>query len=199
MMVMGLLVALAVGGDRATPSWLRTLAAAAAVPMCFTFFFTFSRGGWLALGARARPLLRLHDHAAGRDRDAWRPSWPPWGWCCGGCAASAPSSPPTTDDALRTLQGHTLLRWALAALARHRGRAAARRRSCSGPCAGRAGPTVAAGAVVLAAVCLVVFGGSGVYLQRHGGTQWVKDKAHALVTDAESERQRQRDRAGCSP
>jgi tetratricopeptide (TPR) repeat protein len=41
--------------------------------------------------------------------------------------------------------------------------------------------------VVLAALCVVVFGGSGVYLQRHGGTQWVKDKAHALVTDAESE------------
>ena len=31
---------------------------------------------------------------------------------------------------------------------------------------------------------MVVFGGSGVYVQRHGGTQWVKDKAHALVTDA---------------
>ena len=49
MMVMGLAVALAVAGDRATGPVLRTLAAAAAVPMCFTFFFTFSRGGWIAL------------------------------------------------------------------------------------------------------------------------------------------------------
>ena len=49
MMVMGLAVALAVAGDRATGPVLRTLAAAAAVPMCFAFFFTFSRGGWIAL------------------------------------------------------------------------------------------------------------------------------------------------------
>ena len=49
MMVMGLVVALAIAGDRKTGAALRTLAAAAAVPMCFTFFFTFSRGGWIAL------------------------------------------------------------------------------------------------------------------------------------------------------
>ena len=49
MMVMGLCVALAIAGDRTTGAALRTLAAAAAVPMCFTFFFTFSRGGWIAL------------------------------------------------------------------------------------------------------------------------------------------------------
>ena len=49
MMVMGLCVALSLAGDRATGAVLRTLAAAAAVPMCFAFFFTFSRGGWLAL------------------------------------------------------------------------------------------------------------------------------------------------------
>ena len=49
MMVMGLCVALAIAGDRATGAALRTVAAAAAVPMCFAFFFTFSRGGWVAL------------------------------------------------------------------------------------------------------------------------------------------------------
>ena len=49
MMVMGLCVALAIAGDRRTGAALRTVAAAAAVPMCFTFFFTLSRGGWIAL------------------------------------------------------------------------------------------------------------------------------------------------------
>ena len=185
MMVMGLLVALAVGGDRATPAWLRTLAAVAAVPMCFTFFFTFSRGGWLALvlalvlyfaftTTRLAGVVTLAAVVTPVGLVVWR------------LRGLGTIFAPTTDDALRTLQGHTLLRWALAALVVTAGvqlAAALVQRSVRWP----RWSTVAAGAVVLAAVCLVVFGGSGVYLQRHGGTQWVRDKAHALMTDAESE------------
>ena len=50
MMVMGLVVALALAGDRKARAGWRVLAAAGAVPLCFTFFFTLSRGGWVVLG-----------------------------------------------------------------------------------------------------------------------------------------------------
>jgi hypothetical protein len=181
MMVMGLIVALAVGGDRATPVWLRTLAAAVAVPMCFTFFFTFSRGGWLALVVA---LVLYFAFTTTR---------------LGGLVTLAAVGGPvalvlyrlrglgtlfteTTDDALRTMQGHALLRWAVAALVVAVGvqlAAALLQRSVRWP----RWSSVAAGAAVLVVGGGLVFGGSAVYVQRHGGSQWVKDKAHALVTD----------------
>ena len=185
MMVMGLLVALAVGGDRATSSWLRTLAAAAAVPMCFTFFFTFSRGGWLALAVALVLYFAFTTTRLG-GVVTLAAVLTPVGLVLWRLRGLGTVFAPTSDDALRTLQGHTLLRWAIAALLVTAGvqlAAALVQRSVRWP----RWSTVAVGAVVLAAVCLVVFGGSGVYLHRHGGTQWVKDKAHALVTDAESE------------
>lgn len=49
MMVLGLAVALALAGDRALKPWWRILAAGAGVPLALTFFFAFSRGGWVAL------------------------------------------------------------------------------------------------------------------------------------------------------
>src|SRR5450756_387992 len=115
MMVMGLAVALALAGDRtAHPAW-RVLAAAAAVPLCFTFFFTLSRGGLVVLAvtlvlyfgftttrlASFASLVAIAGPVAAvlwRLRDL-------------GTLFSA-----TSDDALRTVQGHTLLRWSLAAL-----------------------------------------------------------------------------------
>ncbi len=184
MMVMGLLVALAVGGDRATPSWLRMLAAAAAVPMSLTFFFTFSRGGWLALAValilyfaftttRLGGIVTLAAVVAPVGLVLWR------------LRDLSTVFAPTTDDALRTLQGHTLLRWSVAALVVTAGvqfAAALLQRSVRWP----RWSTVAAGAVVLAVLSVMVLGGGGVFLQRHGGAQWVKDKAHAFVTDAEN-------------
>ncbi len=185
MMVMGLCVALAVAGDRATPVWLRTLTAAAAVPMGLAFFFTFSRGGWLALGlalvlyfvfttTRLGSLVSLAAIVTPAALVLWR------------LRGLETLFAPTTDDAVRALQGHTLLRWAVAALVVTAGvqlaaalvQAAVRWPRWS---------TLLAGAAVLAVVGVVVIGGPVTYLQRHGGVQWVKDKAHALVTDAESE------------
>ena len=185
MMVMGLCVALAVAGDRSTPAWLRALAAAAAVPMCLTFFFTFSRGGWLVLvlalvlyfvftTTRLGSLVSLAAIVAPVALVLWR------------LRGLETLFAETTDDALRTLQGHTLLRWAVAALLVTLGvqlAAALVQGSVRWP----RWSTVAAGAAVLAVLGVVVFGGSGTYLQRHGGMQWVEDKAHALVTDAETE------------
>ena len=54
MMIMGLCVALSLAGDRRAHPALRAAAAAMAVPMCFTFFFTFSRGGLIALVVERR-------------------------------------------------------------------------------------------------------------------------------------------------
>ena len=115
MMVMGLAVALALAGDRtAHPAW-RVLAAAAAVPLCFAFFFALSRGGWVVLAVTlflyfAFTTTRLASFASlvaivapvvavvWRVRDL-------------GTLFNA-----TSNDALRTLQGHTLLRWSVVAL-----------------------------------------------------------------------------------
>jgi hypothetical protein len=185
MMVMGLCVAVAVAGDRAAPAWLRTLAAAAAVPMCLAFFFTFSRGGWLALGlalvlyfafttTRLGSLVSLAAIAAPVALVLWR------------LRGLDTLFSETTDDALRTLQGHTLLRWAVAALLVTAGVQLAATLA-QGWVRWPRWSVVAAGATVLVVAGVVVFGGAGVFLQRHGGVQWVQDKAHALVTDAETE------------
>ena len=84
--------------------------------MCFTFFFTFSRGGWIVLAVAlvlyfAFTTTRLASFvtlaSGGRAGGARR---------SGGCAASSTLFTETTDDALRTAQGGVLLRWAIAAL-----------------------------------------------------------------------------------
>jgi hypothetical protein len=185
MMVMGLLVSLAVGGDRAAPLWLRAAVAAAAVPMCLTFFFTFSRGGWLALGValvlyftftttRLAGLVTLAAVVAPVALVLWR------------LRDLASLYAPTVDDALRTRQGHTLLRWTIAAVVVTVGVQLAAALVQEGVRWPR-WSTVTAGAVVLVLAGVVVFGGGGVFLQRHGGTQWVKDKLDAVLTDAGTE------------
>ena len=185
MMVLGLCVALAVAGDRATPAWARTLAAAAAVPMWLTFFFTFSRGGWLVLGlalvlyfalttTRLGSLVSLLAVVAPASLALWR------------LRDLSTLFSQTTDDALRTLQGHTLLRWTLAAVLVTVGvqlAAALVQRAVRWP----RWSVVAAGTAVLAVLVALAVAGPGLYLQRHGGTQWVEDKVHALLTDAEAE------------
>jgi hypothetical protein len=185
MMVMGLCVALAVGGDRATPAWLRTLAAAAAVPMSLAFFFTFSRGGWLVLGlalvlyfafttTRLASLVSLAAIVTPAALVLWR------------LRGLETLFSETADDALRTLQGHTMLRWAVAAVLVTAGvqlAAALVQGSVRWP----RWSLVAAGAVVLVVAGVVLVGAPAVYVQRHGGVQWIEDKAHALVTDEETE------------
>jgi O-Antigen ligase len=184
MMVMGLCVALAVAGDRMTAASLRTVAAAAAVPMCFTFFFTFSRGGWIALvvalvlyfaftTTRLASFVTLAAVVTPVALTLWR------------LRGLDTLFADTTDDALRTAQGSVLLRWAIAALLVTAGvqlGVALLHRAVRWP----RWSTVVAGAAVLAVVAVVAFGGSGRYVQSHGGVTWVKGKVHALVTDSES-------------
>ena len=185
MMVMGLCVSLAVAGDRATGAALRTLAAAAAVPMCFAFFFTFSRGGWIALlvafvlyfaftTTRLASFVTLVAVVTPAALALWR------------LRGLETLFTETTDDALRTLQGGALLRWAVAALLVTAGiqlAVALLHRAVPWP----RWSAIVAGAAVLAILGVIVFGGSGRYIQSHGGVSWVEDRLHALVTDADTE------------
>ena len=184
MMVLGLCVALAIAGDRRSGAALRTVAAAAAVPMCFTFFFTFSRGGWIALAlalvlyfafttTRLASFVTLAAVVTPVALALWR------------LRGLDTLFADTTDDALRAAQGGVLLRWAIAALLVAAGVqlvVALLHRAVRWP----RWSTIAAGAAVLAIVAVVVLGGSGRYVQTHGGVPWVKDRMHALVTDSES-------------
>jgi tetratricopeptide (TPR) repeat protein len=180
MMVMGLAVALALAGDRkARPSW-RVLAAAAAVPLCFTFFFTLSRGGWVVLivtlvlyfgftTTRLASFVSLAAIVAPVAAVLWRLRDL-------GTLFSA-----TSDDALRTLQGHTLLRWSLAALLVAAGAQAVI------ALVHRAVPwprwlRVAAGAAVLVVLVTGIGGGSWRFLESRGGATWVKDRVQTFIS-----------------
>jgi hypothetical protein len=185
MMAMGIGVALSITGDRWAPVALRAVAAAAAVPMCFTFFFTFSRGGWLALGValvlyfaftttRLSSFVSLVAILAPVALVLWR------------LRGLETLFAVTADDALRSLQGGTLLRWALAAVLAAAGlqlSVALLQRGVRWPNWSR----LATGAAVLAVLLVVVVGGAGRFIQSHGGMPWVEDRLHALITDAESE------------
>lgn len=184
MMVMGLCVALAIAGDRRTGAALRTIAAAAAAPMCFTFFFTLSRGGWIALAValvlyfaftttRLASVMTLAIVVAPVAFVLWR------------LRGLETLFVETTNDALRTSQGGVLLRWAIVALLVAAGVqlvVALLHKAVPWP----RWLTISAGTIVLLVVVVVVVGGSGRYIQARGGAQWVQDKAHALVTDSES-------------
>ena len=182
MMVIGLGVALAIAGDRRTHPALRTIAAAAAVPMCFTFFFTLSRGGWIALAVllllyfaftttRLASFITLVALVTPVALTIWR------------LRGLGTLFTETTDDALRTAQGGVLLRWAVAALLVAAGvqlAVALAQRAIRWP----RWSVVATGAAVLAVVALVAVGGSLRELQTHGGVSWIKAQAHALVADS---------------
>ena len=180
MMVMGLMVALALGGDRtAHPGW-RVLAAVAAVPLCFAFFFTLSRGGFVVLGlalllyfafttTRLASLASLVAIVAPVAAVLWR------------LRDLGTLYTATTNDALRTLQGHTLLRWSVAALLVAAGAQAVialAQRAVPWPRRLR----LAAGAAVLLLLVAGVAGGSWRFLETRGGSAWVKDRVQTFVS-----------------
>jgi tetratricopeptide (TPR) repeat protein len=180
MMVMGLAVALALAGDRHSHLAWRVLAAAAAVPLCFTFFFTLSRGGWVVLVVTlvlyfALATTRLASFASliaivapvavvlWRLRDL-------------GTLYTA-----TADDALRTLQGHTLLRWSLGALL-VAVVAQALLALVQGAVPWPRWLRVAVGAAVLVVLVAGAGGGSYRFLESRGGTAWVKDRVQTFIS-----------------
>jgi len=179
MMVMGLAVALALAGDRAAhPAW-RVLAAAAAVPLCFAFFFALSRGGWVVLAVtlllyfgftttRLASFASLVAIAAPVAAVVWR------------LRGLGTLFTATSDDALRTLQGHTLLRWSVAALLVTAGAQAVIvlvHRAVPWPRWLR----VAAGAAVVLVLVVGIGGGSWRFLESRGGASWVKERVQTFI------------------
>jgi tetratricopeptide (TPR) repeat protein len=179
MMVMGLAVALALAGDRTSrPVW-RVSAAAAAVPLCFTFVFTLSRGGFVALAVMlvlyfALTTTRLASFAS-LVAIAGPVTAVLWHVRDLGTLFSA-----TSDDALRTLQGHTLMRWSLAALLVAAGAQAVIvlvQRAVRWPRWVR----TAAGAALVLVLVAGIGGGSWRFLESHGGSAWVKDRVQTFI------------------
>jgi hypothetical protein len=180
MMVMGLAVALSLAGDRtAHPGW-RVLAAAAAVPLCFTFFFTLSRGGWVVLAVmlllyfgftttRLASFASLVAIAAPVAAVLWR------------VRDLGTLFTATSNDALRTLQGHALLRWSLGALlvgAAAQAVIVLAHRAVPWPGWAR----VAAGAAVLVVLVAGIGGGSWHLLESRGGSAWVRDRVQTFIS-----------------
>lgn len=183
MMVLGIPVALALAGDRAAhPAW-RVLAAVAGVVLSTTFFFTLSRGGWVALAValavyfafsttRLSSFVSLVAVAAPTAAAVW------------GVRGLSTLFTATTDDALRTAQGHALLRWFLVALAVAaciQLGAALVHRYVSWPRWSR----ITAGVAVAVVLVAVVSVGSWTYLEPRGGLSWVRERASTFVTDSD--------------
>ena len=198
MMVMGLCVALALAGDRATGA-----AAAHArrrrrrADVLHLLLHVLAR-------RLDRPRRGARRCTSPSRRRAWPASsrWRSWSRrsrsCSGGCAASRRCSRETTDDALRTLQGDVLLRWALAALLVTAGVAAGGRRCCTAPCPGRAGRRSSAGRSCSRSSRGRGVGGSGRYLQSRGGVAVGQGPAARAGHRRGHGRRRQRARAGWS-
>jgi len=182
LMVLGLCLAVAVAGDPRTHAAVRTLAAGAAVPMACTFFFTFSRGGWLALGValilffaftttRLSSFVTLVIVAAPVAAALWH------------LRDLSTLFMTTGTAALKEAEGETLLRFVVAALAVTvvaQVVVALVQRRVRLPGWSR----TAAGAVVVAVVAVLLVGGSTQVVRAHGGTGWVTGKIHALLTDS---------------
>jgi len=184
MMAMGLCVAVAVAGNRHTHLVGRVLAAAAGVPICLTFFFAFSRGGWVVLvvalalyfafsTTRLASLVTLAAVVVPVAAVLW------------GLRGLETLFTETTDDSLRALQGAVLLRWSLVAIA-----AAAAVQALAAIVQARVPwprwSTLAAGTAVLVVLVAIIVVGPVRYVESHGGTAWVQDRFHALSTDSDA-------------
>jgi tetratricopeptide (TPR) repeat protein len=181
-MVMGLVVLLALAGDRALPPVLRALVAACGAPMALTFFFTFSRGGWIVLAVallvyfaasptRLASVATLAAVAAPAALVLWR------------LRNEHTLFAATTDAAQRTAEGHALLRWALAALLVTAGaQVAVALAQAAVPWPRWTRPV--AGALV---VVVIVAGGAGAswrFLAPRGGVSWLQSHVKLALIDS---------------
>ena len=179
--VMTVPIALEAASRPGLPPWGRGLVSSALVVLLFAFFFTFSRGGFVALGA----ALLVYFLLAARRLSGLASLAVPAVLVAAvlyherhlGTLFNA-----TTNDALRTAQGHALARWVVAAVllalaAQLILAYAQRRHRLSAHGARILGVTVL---IVLVALPLA-FG--AVYLPRHGGIAgWVRTHAHDAVS-----------------
>lgn len=184
LMVMALPVAVSLAARRSAPLALRGAAAAAAVPIAFSFVFAFSRGGVLALAVGLVAYFALSDRRLASLAALVAVTgpvavalWRVWGLTTLFTA--------TDDDALRTAQGHELLRWALLAVVAAfviQSAVVALERAVAWPRALR----VTVGALALAALLLGGGGGALAYVDRQGGAEWLRDRYDTFVEDADT-------------
>ena len=183
MMVMGIAIVLAVAGDRAVAAVSRVLAVAGGVVLAFTFFFTLSRGGWVVLLIAlflyfAFTPTRLASFAALLAIAV------PVGLVLFKVRHLGTLFTATDNDALRTLQGHALLRYSLAALLVAVGAQTAIalvHRAVPWPRWARA----AAGVAVIGVLVLGVGGGSWRFLEARGGMTYLHSRISAFVSDSD--------------
>ncbi len=184
LMVMALPIGLSLAARRETSLAARVLAAAVLVPVAFTFVFSFSRGGVLALIVCLALYFALSDRRLASLLSLAAVALPV-AYVCWHLRGLDTLFASTTDDALRTAQGHTLLGWSLIALlatALLQAGIAAVHRAVIWP---RRLSTVV-GAVVLAVVVVGTVGGGLSYVDRQGGTQWLRDRYQAIVNDSDA-------------
>ena len=185
MMVMAIPVALAAAGHREHAVVLRAVAAASLALLIFTFFFSYSRGGYIAIvvclavyfvlaNTRLSSLLSLMLAAV------------PVGLALFHVRGLKTVFSPTTDDALRTAQGHVLGRWALLAIVvvilAQVVTALVHRRV-------RVPRAVArfVGAFTVVAIVVGVGAGAFVYTGSRGGlAHWMKTRYEAVIHDSDT-------------
>jgi tetratricopeptide (TPR) repeat protein len=184
LMAMAMPVALSLAARRDAALGVRALAAAASVPLAFTFVFAFSRGGVVALAIILIAYFALTDRRLASSAAL--------------VAVVAPVAlamwqvrdldtlfAATNDAGLRSLEGHTLLRWSFVALATAVALqvvAVLVERGVRWPRRAR----LAAGTVLLVALAVGAVGGTAAYVQRQGGADWLRARYDAFVADSDT-------------
>ncbi len=167
----------------AAPAWLRGLVSSALIVLLFTFFFTFSRGGFLALGVALLAWFALSPRRLAGFASLALPALLVAAvlWHVRHLTTLFNA---TSDDALRTAQGHALARWvvvaALVAFAAQLLLAYWQRRRPLPPRAARA-----LGVALLVVLVAVPMAGGAVYFPHHGGVvAWARTHAHDALSGA---------------
>ena len=161
--------------------WVRGLAASAIVLLLLTYFFTFSRGGYVALGV----ALVVYFALSTRRLSAFVSLALPVVFTAAvllQVRGLGTLFATTTDDRLRAVQGHQLAVWSVAALVlagvAQVAVAFAERRWRLSPRQARTIGTVVIAVMVLAPLAFGTFS-----IVRHGGVGWVADQYHAALTE----------------
>jgi hypothetical protein len=115
MMVMAAPLALELAARRRHALWARALGAAALCTVAFTFFFTFSRGGYIVLAVALLVYFALTPERLS-SLFSLAAAGLPVAAVLVHLRGSATLFNATTNDALRTAQGHVLGRWSIVAL-----------------------------------------------------------------------------------
>ncbi len=180
LIVMGLPVFLVVASRSGTRLVVRGLAASALVLLVFTFFFTFSRGGYVALAAALLVYFALTTRRLSALTSLAIPVVITAAVLLGLRGGHTLFSV-TTDDRLRAAQGHTLALWFVVALAvafaaqvlvSH-----AERRVKLSPRQARV-----VGIAVVAVLVVVPLAAGSVYISQHGGAEWFSARYHAALS-----------------